>query len=148
MSSKYIDGVNEENMDEFLAALRSGEFVQGSRRLCSVDERGVSRYCCLGVGSELMARKGLVDRDSTEYSSKYNGNRFLAPGELMDWLGIPEENACDEFGNEYDVIFFKAPSHLNVRSEEYASAADMNDVNQASFTEIADVFENEFKRED
>lgn len=157
--SKYIEGVNEVNMDTFLKALRSGEFNQVTGTLCGVDygTGEVQGYCCLGVGSEIVHREsdGLVHKFVDGGDVSYNGNRLLAPIELLDWLGIPEASREDD-DSGWNIKFFKAESVLT--REEYfgsdfelldtvASATELNDDMGVSFEGIADVFENEFLKE-
>lgn len=157
--SKYIDGVNDANMDTFLKALRSGEFNQVTGTLCGVNygTGEVQGYCCLGVGSEIAHRdnSALINKFVENGDVLYNGNRLLAPIELLDWLGIPSANReYDSSG--WNIKFFKAEDVLT-RDEYFgsdfelddsvASATELNDDLGVSFEGIADVFENEFLKE-
>lgn len=158
-SAKYVDGVNDANMDTFLKALRSGEFNQVTGTLCGVNygTGEVQGYCCLGVGSEIAHRdnSALINKFVENGDVLYNGNRLLAPVELLDWLGIPSANReYDSSG--WNIKFFKAEDVLT-RDEYFgsdfelddsvASATELNDDMGVSFEGIADVFENEFLRE-
>lgn len=159
--SKYIDGVNEGNMDKFLAALRSGKFGQATGTLCSVNHNdgSVQGYCCLGVGSELVFQEEegtLIQRAQYEFGGvTYNGHHLLAPFELMEWLGIPEANVEHDSAG-WNINFYKAEAVLQrdeyfgagfTLSDETVSASEMNDDMELGFVAIADVFENEFIKE-
>lgn len=41
------------NQQKWIAALRSGRFLQGKARLCTVTPGEDRRHCCLGVAAEL-----------------------------------------------------------------------------------------------
>lgn len=148
--SKYVDGVNEENMDSLLAALRSGEYEQATGVLCNAETGG---YCCLGVASEVAwkASEGLVGKTvrviNPEYTQvSYDDQRLLAPESVMNWLGIPAENRdADGIENGFNIRFYK--SDFNGFSDGYVSATEMNDDMGLSFVDIANAFEAEFTKE-
>ena len=144
--SKYIDGVNEENMDTFLKALRSGVYPQTTGTLCELDNEGeVVGYCCLGVGSQVAYEVGAVTKEGVD-AIKYGGQKDLAPVELLDWLGIPEDNRKHEDTDRaWNIKFYK--SGLENEEYEHVTATELNDDYAESFKTIADVFENEFKKE-
>lgn len=52
-SENTILPYNKEVFDLWIAALRSGDFVQGTGRLCQTDGAGNKKYCCLGVLSHI-----------------------------------------------------------------------------------------------
>lgn len=39
----------KEFAEKWVAALRSGEYKQGTRNLLQIDDNGVNCYCCIGV---------------------------------------------------------------------------------------------------
>lgn len=120
---------NEENMRTFIAALRSGEYGQGQRRLKSAEG-----YCCLGVACEV---SGLGDwegdiRDSHGQVYVIDENDFsrtVLPMGVSRWLGIDQEN----HGSQNPYIVEAEDGDI--------SAATMNDLLKKSFAEIADAFE-------
>jgi hypothetical protein len=137
--SKYIDGINEENMDAFLAALRSGEFEQGKYHL---NQNG--KMCCLGVASELAHRAGVVTKEVDEYgAAKYNGYTGILGEKVAEWLGLPNTH-------DGDVAFHKSGYRPNHIGHGYMAITAMgyNDLLNKSFLEIADAFEKEFLKED
>lgn len=158
-TSKYVDGVNEENMDAFLKALRSGQYEQTAGRLYRklTYNTQVGGFCCLGVASELAHQADSIAVRKEEYVYglvSYNNQELLAPKATIDWLGIPEENV-DPDGLDslaFNIIFFKAdevidPETLHEHGYEHnVSASELNDDMGLDFDKIADVFENEFKR--
>lgn len=162
--SKYVEGVNEKNMDKFLAALRSGEFNQVSGRLCQTDPEGAPEgFCCLGVGSELAYQDGDIELTKEVYNTgtlsnpyfrtRYGLEELLAPVQLMEWLGIPEDNRSVE-GTGNNIVFFKAHEVIDAdilynhgHEDDELSATELNDDLNLPFEVIADVFENEFKKE-
>lgn len=110
-----------------MAALRSGDYVQGKGRLCTIDGEGKKSYCCLGVLCDLAARDGLVktigqDRDYPrpdfvqqilfDFASAY------LPDSVADWADLPN----DPEANEIPLIAW-------------------NDGYEKSFTEIANLIE-------
>ncbi len=146
--SKYVEGINEHNMDQFLKALRSGEYGQTAGQLCYMNAKGEASYCCLGVASELAAQDGAVEKTGALDGIRngiYDGRALLAPLGAMDWLGIPEDNRHEAASGEYNIKFFK--TGLEPNWENFVSASEMNDDRKFNFSQIADVFENEFKKE-
>lgn len=144
---KYVDGVNEENMDAFLTALRSGEFPQGQRQL-----KTPKGYCCLGVASELAAQDGVVHKAGGLGEFSYDGEWFLAPIRAMKWLGIPAANLYQGVGDSWNIKLFKSGvSHTSVTWKpggvQYVTASELNDSLEMSLAQIADAIENEFIRE-
>lgn len=161
-SSKYVEGVNEKNMDKFLAALRSEDFNQVNGRLCQVDPEGNPEgFCCLGVGSELAHQdedfglaKETYKTGENWYRVAYGAEELLAPVELMKWLGIPRKNRQTDDNGGYNIVFFKAHEVIDAdilynhgHEDDELSATELNDDLNLPFEVIADVFENEFKKE-
>jgi hypothetical protein len=81
---------------DWLAALRSGEYKQGRKRLCSIHTDGVTYHCCLGVLSEL-AMKAMPDKIRKDmeihnneeqvyaYSTEDESNTELLIGAIEEW---------------------------------------------------------------
>ena len=69
-----------EPQKKWLAALRSGEYKQGSGRL-RVDDS----YCCLGVCADLALKEGVPVPDF--FNEEMSGWTVL-PGEICDWVGL------------------------------------------------------------
>lgn len=102
-----------EFKDKWLAALRSGDFKQGSKSLCKINEASEKTYCCLGVGY-LVA----TGYDPIDTASGY------IQGSNIDVTGVPGE-------------IVGHGSHNNIACK----LANMNDSGK-SFLEIADWIED------
>ena len=139
--SKYIDGIHEEHMDNFLIDLRSGEYEQGSGTL----ERA-GKFCCLGVACIRPAAEGVVSRHEAEEDYvEYDYNSAEMPKSVADYLGIPKENRT---GHNYtNVLFYKSGYDPNKIDSMNMTAIGLNDTYRESFATIADAFEREFTRE-
>lgn len=80
-----------ENMRKWIAALRSGEFKQGTGTLRTHDDT----YCCLGVACELHRREvgGKWDKFvDFQNPFSYLCARNYLPMEVMKWLGVDHNN--------------------------------------------------------
>lgn len=122
--------MNSQVKEKWIAALRSGEYQQGTCRLRS--NRG---FCCLGVLTDLYAKEhnenwNYVDAFS-EQNTKEKGswyfdqeNQFL-PLRVIDWAELENENPevkiVDEFGN---VIQCDVLSYMNDMGKSFSIIAD------------------------
>lgn len=149
----YVDGVNAEALDKFLAALESGRYAQGVNRLHT---RSDDSMCCLGVataelgpqcGVKLMGLDAHNMRTSVSrhYVVRATGKEYhlLMPPEVTQYLGIPAKflepgNAAgdtilvprEEEDDEHDFDFY-------TRDEvDMVAVSSLND-QEYSFTEIA-----------
>lgn len=103
-------------MVEWIAALRSGKYIQGYRRLRTRD----SRYCVLGVACDVI--------DPTRWSLAHRAGS-IAPVYVFD-----EQHA------------FTMPYELGLEwygMKDQSTLAEMNDEGK-SFAEIADYLEREY----
>jgi hypothetical protein len=117
---------------EWVAALRSGEYVQG-RDALHVRHGGVSRFCCLGVACDLAEKAGIVRADeSTVFRGRTryvavedatDGSGSLLPIAVADWLGVSR-------------------NPLVTREGRPASLSTLNDMN-IPFSIIADLIEEQ-----
>lgn len=101
----------EELQREWIAALRSGDYVQGNGFLCKD-----GKFCCLGVGAAVLEQHGLAFSStwdhghSTLYESKKEegfGASYLNQ-ELAELLGIKHQKGLstlnDNCGYTFDQI--------------------------------------------
>src|SRR5712664_1388445 len=86
---------NKGQVGLLVAALRSGLYEKGRRKLHRVEEvDGTEKHtwCCLGVGSDVALRFGLegVERRMSPWtqSEMFNGNDSYMCREVMDWYGF------------------------------------------------------------
>ncbi|HEY6018326.1 MAG TPA: hypothetical protein VIY48_00040 [Candidatus Paceibacterota bacterium] len=73
-----------------LDALRSGEYQKTIRRLARLDESGNMSYCCLGVLTDLAAKKGIC-------------NPLVPHPDLDNNLGVRYEHTMED-GYKYSSI--------------------------------------------
>lgn len=90
--------MNVEVINKWIDALRSGEYKQGTRRLCTradpLDESSPRLYCATGVLCELAHIQGVTNKDWDVFHDAYfYGNEFtsvaLTPYEVLDWADFP-----------------------------------------------------------
>ena len=117
--------MNPEIKQQWVAALRSGEYRQGKYMLHNVDE---NTYCCLGVLCDLAVKAGLqVDKSAGKHNEytviAYDGNQYSLPALVIEWAGletdIPETAVEDEGGEPMNV------AQLNDRGWSFVQIADV-----------------------
>ena len=85
----------DDNAKKLVAALRSGEYEQGTGWLCRN-----GKHCCLGVASELYAKEHpdftVVDKDGLK---SFEGNTATCPRQVRDWLGLYSDFGTTKDGN-------------------------------------------------
>lgn len=116
---------NKDNLRLWVAALRSGDYEQGTETL---HNKADNTWCCLGVACDVARRNGL-ELSSIPFSDDACGDyewfdsqcEYLPPS-VKDWLGVPNVNP--QLGNR--------------------SAIDWNDFHYATFEYIADLIETEY----
>lgn len=85
-----------ESVQKWIAALRSGDYQQGTGALCTVDGEQ-ERYCCLGVACDLYSQEHPELRTSTQDGQrKFGRNTMWLPEEVREWLGL--QYGAGEFG--------------------------------------------------
>lgn len=138
-----LDAVHKRRVRKWVAALRSGDYRQGTGELHKRDSKGVDRFCCLGVACDI-ARKGRVkvpkeERPSPRGSTTilYGGYEGSLPADVADWLfgdAIPRGHYSDTPDD---------PALYKEEDGNVYSAADVND-NRTTFKTIADLIEARF----
>jgi len=130
--------VNPEVKELWLAALRSGDYVQGQNQLTELPdlESGPARHCCLGVLCELAVAAGVVSfvRDVQDHRT-YDGEVNYLPPSVHEWAGISRNPMIRDLEtSEVDQTCLVPLAALN----DGASG-----LRQRSFTEIADLIEEQ-----
>jgi hypothetical protein len=133
--------MNADIKEQWLAALRSGEYEQGTGMLHRVGQDGApDRFCCLGVLSHLAHKAGIIDKrmmtdekGDTYYS--YGSDAAYMPQQVCDWAGVEWD---DERAEMYDVTQYEAAGRYMPAGE--CTLAKANDRGEA-FEEIADTIE-------
>lgn len=128
--------------------LRNPELHQGVGRLAGINdtEKGVIKYCCLGVACEIAIANGLV-LDRAEQRGvvadmtviEYDGERDHLPESVMDWYGFEDNNPALCYINEEGDQVWDTASNFN---DDDAGLDD-----QLSFTEIADAVRRTYLQE-
>jgi hypothetical protein len=107
-----------ENAKKWVAALRSGEYKQGMKRL-----RVRDAMCCLGVACDLYSK----EVGGQWEDGYFLGERDILPRVVADWLGLLDRGS--HFIDKHDLGGDAQLSEMNDRG--------------TSFTEIAAIIESE-----
>lgn len=121
--------MNEKIKTRWVAALRSGDYPQGTGLLRRVDATGTAYHCCLGVLCELAVEAGVVERSESSFDgsrvTSYAGGSFkFPPREVVEWAGVLGDNpvVADADGDARTLV-------------------NLNDAEEAPFATIADWIE-------
>jgi len=79
--------VNTEIKKQWVEALRSGNFVQGSNDLYC-EYHGTKTYCCLGVLCHILGRIPYHNLPEEEDGTEYFGQGQVLPEDIAKELGI------------------------------------------------------------
>lgn len=117
---------NKENIRKWVEALRSGKYKQTRKGL-----RDAMGFCCLGVACEVAIANGvpLVVGTPNRIDSvwwSYDETASSLPGKVSDWLGLSGSYAVNPI--------------LDVSGKD-RRASDLNDIDLADFTTIANCIE-------
>lgn len=132
---------NTENMRKFVAALRSGDYTQGRKRLESIGENGVASQCCLGVACRVAIANGVEVAVTTfgnfeTLDTLFDGNTSYMSTKVSQWLGLDE--------NDYSDVGWTGNPELLTEDGTAHSATELNDVRGYTFAQIADCFERTY----
>jgi hypothetical protein len=118
---EWLAGITmtQAQKDKWLAALRSGEYEQGTGCLC-IERFDEYEFCCLGVACHAVLGRDREDMDCAAIS--------VLSGEFESFLGPWNEG---EDAND-------CPEHINSIQR---ALAYLNDHLELNFTEIADFIE-------
>lgn len=92
--------MNPEIKERWVAALRSGNYRQGTEKLAHQMTRTMPmKHCCLGVLCELAIEDGIIEAQSSRYGvsgqMRFYGNETdgwkstSLPVAVMEWAGVP-----------------------------------------------------------
>lgn len=147
--------VNNERIDAWIAALRSGKYMQGTSALTSFVFDGIELDCCLGVSCKLAGVEREREADKFFYGSdRYETdsdsgpmkefNSIALPNEVQAWLGLSSDS-----GSIFHPYMAGCFSHADIKewsqithfSEgSVLSLAVLNDCG-FTFNQIADVID-------
>lgn len=138
--------MNPEVKAEWVAALRSGEYHQGTSALRNVTtalENAPATHCCLGVLCDLYAKKGegewvgaVFNFGTPDLSFNHEGSGVL-PENLAKAVGLNGDNP--------NTSIHSAPGEWSTGGP--LTLAELNDGSSGvkySFNQIADLIEREF----
>ena len=103
--------------EKWVAALRSGEYEQGTSALLRD-----GKYCCLGVLCDI------VDKDGWEEKNNHTSYRLFKYGDTREDTTLPDG----------------LRDKLNITDTQICNVMTMNDSSNDDFNTIADYIEKEF----
>jgi hypothetical protein len=133
--------MNPEIKALWLAALRSGEYKQGTACLKNMH----CEYCCLGVLTDLYikATNGeWIKHESQRYSLKGDGGLFYLADEVALWAGLTKEEHESDF-NPVVIVSDEIKTRYQMPANK-TNVASLNDL-RVPFNVIADIIEGEKK---
>jgi hypothetical protein len=133
---------NKGALRKWVAALRSGGYEQGRRRLHNLDRSDSNNekhtYCCLGVACEVFNKENPEEAMATSvvqvagddyFGVSYSGKASVLPARVARWLGVfPDLN----------------PS-IDGHSLSTWNDGDTNDATPRDFEAIADMIERHYQ---
>jgi hypothetical protein len=129
--------MNPEIKARWVAALRSGDYRQGTNRLCTRNPAG-DHFCCLGVLADLAVKDGACQwQDQVQHDpgrdlpTEVKPTDGILPSTLLTWSGL--DNACPE------VQLSPASTASGYWSSNSLTA--LNDAANYPFSRIADFIE-------
>ena len=111
-----------ENAKKWVAALRSGEYKQGTGRLHDAADNA---YCCLGVACEVYNKENPnspLNKELIGGTVRYDNTTIALPAKVKEWLGLANISGAYNGGNYL---------------------ADDNDCHGMTFDDIAALIESE-----
>lgn len=122
--------MNPEVKKMWVESLRSGDYQQGFDVL-----RTDNDFCCLGVLCDLYGKVHGIGWDEVGDSTGLSRFRFLdnlatLPDEVRSWSGLASHNP-------------RVYTDLDVVSESRVTIAELNDTRGVTFSEIADLIEEQ-----
>ena len=130
--------MNPEIKARWIAALRSGEYVQGTCLLRASRLDGVDRFCCLGVLCDLAAQSGVVSwAMDGDYALESEGGQVqhlneVLPYPVMKWAGLDSTNP---------VVRSELLDRTEANPYGATELAELNDRHGHSFLQLADCIE-------
>ena len=125
--------MNSEVKGQWTAALRSGEYEQGSGVLRTIG----NTYCCLGVLCELAVKANVIpvpviSGESYSYGPEGDRESWFLPAPVKAWAGIEASDPAvpnSEVDSDADVDDVITLSRMNDRGDTFGQIADAIDAN-------------------
>lgn len=142
MGTKYIEDINDEEMDKWITALRSGVYNQSRSELAS--SRGL---CCLGVLGAVQGYTGDAEGQGL-VSSNGRSYYWLPPAEVVEALNLPREYVLHngESAGSYIMVDSLESEKESENNPGRISVTFLNDHMHLDFNGIADRLEATFLR--
>ena len=135
--------MNSELKNEWITALRSGNYTQAVGSLKTVEQGKVS-HCCLGVLCEIALAKNIIESSVRGVDTHYYGDEFefaVLPHVVRDWAGIDQVNPIIILTPELkEKIAERSSTIRNMNDIPIFSLAEFNDAG-FTFNEIADLID-------
>lgn len=127
------------NQQAWVDALRSGQYAQTQRALQHVEAKDgfEAGFCCLGVACDMFTPEDYKMRIGNGVN--YYGEPATLPREVQKILGMKSGNGTFVDG-EYEDRDTSFGAEVTILGR--TCLTELNDMNKLSFTEIADVIEN------
>jgi hypothetical protein len=123
--------MNLEIKEQWLTALRSGEYRQVGGRLTGIDNKS---FCCLGVLCDLAVKADIILPPTLDEFDNHVFGTYMGKGDDYSWSSLP--NAVQVWA---DLAHIGPDPYIH---SENASLAELNDSGR-DFSEIADIIESE-----
>ncbi len=157
MGVKYIEDINDDEMDKWIFNLRSGAFSQTRRALARGDESGKVGFCCLGV--QAAGCGALInDEGGPVFGLWFEENHYgyLPPRSTLERLNLPERYFYNgDSGDVYETASVRVEARPGDPSimvfsggvhDGTISVTTLNDTVELDFNQIADRLEDTFLR--
>src|SRR5687767_2414328 len=125
--------VNISAVQEWINALRSGNYRQGKNALARSTAEG-TEYCCMGVACEIAPFEDIKGLFTTNLLFLYDNENMVMPLRVRQWL----------FGKQEVVLGNPYITSMDVEHEFFdneSSLAELKDAHGWTFDEIAEVIE-------
>lgn len=114
--------MNPEIKEQWLAALRSGEYEQGKFSLRSAEDK----FCCLGVLTDLAVKAGVCEWEFRGFDPyRSGGHDGQLPYSVQDWAAVSGWGALRIPVDYQDSSCFTLLSALNDAGATFLEIADI-----------------------
>jgi hypothetical protein len=96
--------MNPEVKAKWVAALRSGEYVQSDARVLN---DGAGSFCCLGVLCDLYSKEAGIEWEWTQHSEGMRlpiGGCYYPPSDVRTWAAFHEDEQTVEIGGKRESV--------------------------------------------
>jgi hypothetical protein len=129
--------MNPEIKEQWVTALRSGEYRQGKGALKRKDDEGF-QYCCLGVLCELAIENGVnVKQSVVDGEYFYDNGDMILPQKVRAWAAVEDTNP-------YIANIFANGGYHRFALAELNDGAPSYNMASWTFAQIADLIEEKF----